>query len=125
MYSSSLVTIVMSYHCVQGLRRGAHVNDKDSLTDLALLHYTCKPGAGVCVCTRAYVCAYVCVCMCALVYVCVCACAHSCVCVLCVCVRKCVNLYGFACVLCTYNAAIWNSNACILFILHPPQISNG
>ncbi|XP_065890295.1 CAP-Gly domain-containing linker protein 3-like isoform X2 [Dysidea avara] len=27
------------------LRRGAHVNDKDSLTDLTLIHYACKSGA--------------------------------------------------------------------------------
>ena len=28
------------------LRRGANVNDRDDLTDLTLLHYACKSGAG-------------------------------------------------------------------------------
>lgn len=27
------------------LRRGAHINDKDGLTDLSLIHYACKAGA--------------------------------------------------------------------------------
>ena len=30
---------------LQVLRRGAHVDDKDSLTDLSLLHFACKAGA--------------------------------------------------------------------------------
>ena len=30
----------------QVLRRGANVNDRDGLTDLTLLHYACKSGAG-------------------------------------------------------------------------------
>ena len=29
----------------QVLRRGAHINDKDGLTDLSLIHYACKAGA--------------------------------------------------------------------------------
>ena len=28
------------------LRRGAHVDDRDGLTDMTLLHYACKAGAG-------------------------------------------------------------------------------
>lgn len=30
---------------MQVLRRGAHVNDRDGLTDMTLLHYACKAGA--------------------------------------------------------------------------------
>lgn len=29
----------------QILRRGCHVNDRDGLTDMTLLHYACKAGA--------------------------------------------------------------------------------
>ena len=38
----------------QILRRGAHVNDKDGLTDLSLLHYASKAGAGMCTVYNAY-----------------------------------------------------------------------
>lgn len=29
----------------QILKRGCHVNDRDGLTDMTLLHYSCKAGA--------------------------------------------------------------------------------
>ena len=32
---------------IQVLRRGAHVDDRDGLTDMTLLHYACKAGAGM------------------------------------------------------------------------------
>ena len=32
---------------IQVLRRGAHVDDRDGLTDMTLLHYACKAGAGL------------------------------------------------------------------------------
>ena len=124
MFSNTLVTIVMSYHSVQVLGRKAHVNDKDSLTDLTLLHYACTSGVGVCVCVcvcvrthaRMYVCVHACVCVCTCMRTCVCVCMYVCVC---------VNLYTFVCVLYTYTAAILNSNVRTIFILSPPQISNG
>lgn len=31
--------------CSQILKRGCHVNDRDGLTDMTLLHYSCKAGA--------------------------------------------------------------------------------
>ncbi|KAH7935937.1 hypothetical protein HPB52_015239 [Rhipicephalus sanguineus] len=31
--------------CTEVLKRGAHVNDRDGLTDMTLLHYACKSGA--------------------------------------------------------------------------------
>ena len=34
------------FNLKQVLRRGANVNDRDDLTDLTLLHYACKSGAG-------------------------------------------------------------------------------
>ncbi|KAK6470655.1 CAP-Gly domain-containing linker protein 3-like isoform X2 [Huso huso] len=37
------------------LKRGCHVNDRDGLTDMTLLHYACKAGAHGCVCVRACV----------------------------------------------------------------------
>ena len=54
-YDSTLAVIV-TYE--QVLRRGANVNDRDDLTDLTLLHYACKSGAGESMsskCVRVYV----------------------------------------------------------------------
>lgn len=37
---------LVSFHLLpQILKRGCNVNDRDGLTDMTLLHYTCKSGA--------------------------------------------------------------------------------
>ena len=44
MHDYLLIFLIPSHY--QILRRGAHINDKDGLTDLSLLHYASKAGAG-------------------------------------------------------------------------------
>lgn len=40
------MTFPVSVFCrPQLLKRGCHVNDRDGLTDMTLLHYSCKAGA--------------------------------------------------------------------------------
>lgn len=42
----SFLTVKAHLSCVpQILKRGCHVNDRDGLTDMTLLHYSCKAGA--------------------------------------------------------------------------------
>lgn len=36
---------VCAFLFYQILKRGCHVNDRDGLTDMTLLHYSCKAGA--------------------------------------------------------------------------------
>ena len=38
--------VLFSRLVLQVLRRGANINDRDGLTDLSLLHYASKAGAG-------------------------------------------------------------------------------
>ena len=39
--------LIFSFSYFQILRRGANVNDRDGLTDMSMLHYACKAGAGM------------------------------------------------------------------------------
>lgn len=42
---SSLDVVSHCHYHFQILKRGCHVNDRDGLTDMTLLHYCCKAGA--------------------------------------------------------------------------------
>lgn len=46
MIPMTLSDILLLLHFLpQILKRGCNVNDRDGLTDMTLLHYTCKSGA--------------------------------------------------------------------------------
>lgn len=38
-------SLSLFFSLLQILKRGCHVNDRDGLTDMTLLHYSCKAGA--------------------------------------------------------------------------------
>ena len=44
-WHTNTASVPYTFLLSQILRRGAHINDKDGLTDLSVLHYACKAGA--------------------------------------------------------------------------------
>ena len=44
-FAHFLLFKICVYLVIQILRRGAHINDRDGLTDMTMLHYAAKSGA--------------------------------------------------------------------------------